>query len=141
MSKNSQNDPDIKKYSKLLGTADYDHEAAEQLAEAVTEVTELERRASQLKQIINENHELQQFVWHTAAGQAIALHNIENEHLENIMLHLLRTGRPISRSIRGEALRRNLVIPATVPVDWDDDTTRRLRETVNRVVDEEDTSW
>lgn len=121
--------PDIKKYAKLLGTADYDKEAAEQLAEAVNEVVELRRRTSQLEQIISENKELQQFVWTTADGRCIALHNIEDEHLENIMLHLLRAGRAINRAIRGEAMRRNLTIPATVPTDWSDevdDFYRRL---------------
>lgn len=125
----TKNSPD-KKYAKLLGKVDYDHEAAEQLAAALNEITELESRANQLKQIVKENEELHQFVWRTAGNEVIALHNVEDDHLENIMLHLLRTGRPIPRAIRGEAISRNLTIPATVPLDWDDETSRRYIEAV-----------
>lgn len=106
-------------YSKLTGKLDYDHEAAEQLAEAVNEVAELSQRAKQLEQIIKENKELHQYVWKTADGRCIALHKIDNNHLENIMLHLLQVGKAIPRAIRGEAVSRNLVIPTTVPTNWD----------------------
>lgn len=119
-------DAGAKKYSKLLGKVDYDHEAAEQLAEALNEIEEHERVANQLKQIVNENEELHQFVWRTADGKAIPLHKLENDHLENIMLHMLRWGKPIPRAIRGEAISRSLTIPASVPVDWDDKPRRRL---------------
>lgn len=124
--KSQDNNPDMKKYAKLLGTVDYDKEAAEQLADAINEIVELRQRADQLEQIVHENDELKQFIWRTAEGQAIAIHNIDNDHLQNIMLHLLRTGRPINRGIRGEAMRRNLTIPAHVPVDWDDDIENRM---------------
>lgn len=124
--------PDVKKYGKLLGKIDYDHEAAEQLAEALNEIRELKQRASQLEQIVKENDELHQFVWFTADGATIPVHKIEDDHLENIMLHLLRTGRSIPRGIRGEAIQRNLTIPASVPVDWEDDTMRRLNSRIDR---------
>jgi hypothetical protein len=120
------------KYAKLLGKVDYDHEAAEQLADALNEIADLERRAGQLRQIVEENEELHQFVWRTAGGESVALHKIDDDHMNNIMLHLLRTGRPIPRAIRGEAISRDLVIPATVPIDWDDDTTKRLNARLDR---------
>lgn len=111
---------DAKKYGKLLGASEYDKEAAEQLAEMVNEIVAIELRAKQLKQIVSENRELQQYVWTTADGKTIALHNIEDDHLSNIMVHLLRSSRAIPRAIRGEAIKRGLTIPATVPYDWDD---------------------
>lgn len=119
---------DFDKYAKLMGKVEYDHEAAEQLADALNEIEDLLARAKQLQQIINENKELHQFVWKTSAGEAIAVHKIEDDHLSNIMLHLLRNNRTIPRAIRGEAIKRNLVIPAKVPFDWDDTTPvpRRL---------------
>jgi hypothetical protein len=117
---------EAKKYAKLLGKVDYDHEAAEQLAEALNEIADLERRATQLKQIVEENKELHQFVWRTAEDIVIALHELEDDHLQNIMLHLLRNQRAIPRAIRGEAISRGLVIPATVPIDWSE-STKRLR--------------
>lgn len=117
---------ETKKYKKLLGKVDYDHEAADQLAEALDEITELERRATQLRQIVSENEELHQFVWRTGSNKSIPLHNIEDDHLENIMMHLLRTNQPISRAIRGEAISRNLTIPATVPFDWEDEQVQKF---------------
>lgn len=109
------------KYQKLVGKVDYDHEAAEQLADALNEITELAQRGQQLQQMVNENKELHQFVWRSEDG-VIALHDIGNDHLGNIMLHLLRSGRAIPRAIRGEAISRGIVIPAKVPLDWNDDT-------------------
>lgn len=130
--KNSKVSEDLKldnpmqKYSKLLGKIDYDHEAAEQLADALNEIEKLERTVRQLRQVVEENKELHQFVWRTSTNEAIALHNIDDDHLGNIMMHLLRTGRAIPRAIRGEAISRNIVIPNTVPIDWEDDSKRRL---------------
>lgn len=120
------------KYAKLLGKVDYDHEAAEQLADALNEITEIERHAAQLRQIVEENEELHQFVWRTASGESVALHKIDDDHMNNIMLHLLRNGRAIPRAIRGEAISRELVIPAVVPVDWDDDPIKRLNARMDR---------
>jgi hypothetical protein len=114
--------PDFKKYGKLLSTADYDHEAAEQLADVINEIASLDGRINQLKQLVSENQELLDFVWRTAAGQTLALHQVDDEHLSNIMMHIIRRKAAVPRAIRGEAMRRNLVIPARVPVDWNDDT-------------------
>jgi hypothetical protein len=110
--------PDAK-YSKLLGKVEYDHEAAEQLADALNEIVELEARTNQLKQIVKENEDLHQFVWRTSGNETIAIHNIKDDHLENLMMHLLRGGRPIPRAIRGEAIARSLTIPSVVPLDWE----------------------
>src|SRR5258708_14875492 len=93
-----------KKYSKLLGKVDYDHEAVDQLAEALNEIAALEQRVSQLKQIVTENKDLHQFVWRTSANESLAIHSIEDDHLNNIMLHLLHTSRAIPRALRGEAI-------------------------------------
>lgn len=114
----TDNNPDMKKYGKLLGTVDYDHEAAEQLASAVNEVKVLETRISQLRGLVEENKELHQFVWTSQDGLCTPLHKLEDDHLSNIMLHLVRNTRAVSKAIRGEAMRRNLVIPGNVPVDW-----------------------
>lgn len=121
----------VKKYAKLAGKVDYDHEAAEQLADALNEIAELDLKVSQLKQLVKENEELHQFVWRSQDG-VVALHNIGNDHLGNIMMHLLRAGKAIPRAIRGEAMHRGVVIPTTVPISWDDgDRAHRLIELIN----------
>jgi hypothetical protein len=123
--------PDAK-YSKLLSKVDYDHEAAEQLALVLNEITTLEARATQLRQIVEENGELVPFIWRTSTGETIAIHKLEDDHLNNLMLHLLRTGRPIPRSIRGEAVSRELVIPSSVPLDWEDNAMKKLNAKFDR---------
>lgn len=129
---------DADKYSKLLGNVAYDHEAAEQLADALNEIVALERRAAQLKQIVEENKELHQFVWRTTENNNIAIHSIKDDHLSNIMMHLLRNDRAISRAIRGEAISRGLTIPASVPIDWDDDDASNVIMRRNRAIDRGD---
>lgn len=116
------------KYEKLMGKLDYDHDAVEQFAEAMNEVEGLKRRVDQLEQILNENRELGAFVWRTSEGITIPMHKIEDSHLENIMRHLLVTGRAIPRSIRGEANSRGIVIPVNVPLDWEDTSARRIAD-------------
>lgn len=115
---------DGKKYSRLMGAIDYDHEAVEELAEALNEIDQLNLRVNQLKQLVTENPDLQPFVWRTANSGTgvIALHKIENEHLSNIMMHLLRGGRSIPKGIRGEAMKRGITVPASIPIDWNDIT-------------------
>lgn len=113
------------KYSKLAGKVAYDHEAAEQLADAYNEIDALKLKIEQLKMLTQENNELNQFVWRSENGY-IAIHNIGNDHLGNLMLHLLRRGRGIPRAIRGEAIARGVVVPAVVPIEWEDKSTREL---------------
>lgn len=115
-----------KEYKKLLGTVDYDHDAAEELAEALNEITTLEQRIGMLKGLVNENEDLHQFVWRTAEGRVIALHKLEDDHLVNIMLHLLRRGEAINKGIRSEAVSRGLTVPQVVPIDWDEPAPRRV---------------
>lgn len=114
----------IKKYAKLAGKVEYDHEAAEQLADALNEIATLEQKVNQLRQLVNENTELHQFVWRSNDG-VLALHNIGDDHLGNIMLHLLRERKAIPRAIRGEAMHRGIVIPAIIPIGWQDDELER----------------
>lgn len=105
-----------REYKRLNKVANYDREAAEELADALNELDELDRHRAYLNQLVSENKELYPFVWHTKSEGALALHKIEDSHLRNIMLYLLKIGRPISREIRAEAVTRNLVVPDAVPL-------------------------
>lgn len=114
----------FKKYAKLAGAVEYDQEAAEQFADALNEIRILDMKRDQLQQLVDENRELGEFVWESQSG-VIALHNIEDDHLGNIMVHLLRRGSPIPRAIRNMAINRGIVIPNGVEMGsvWDDVTT------------------
>lgn len=101
-----------KDYKKLYKVPEYDIEAVDQLAEALNEIAELEQRIRMLKALIDENSELHPFVWRTAENVVIAIHNLEDDHFSNILQHLLNTGRPISKELRAESVKRNIGIPA-----------------------------
>lgn len=103
------------KYSKLDKTPEYDKEAAEQLAAAYNEVNELQARIAQLNDLIAENPELRVFVWHTAEGKAIAVHDLEDDHLANILRWQVGRGQSINAGLRGEARKRKMLIPSVAP--------------------------
>jgi hypothetical protein len=100
-----------KEYKKLNKVEDYDREATEELAEALNEIVELERRTDQLRELVNENEALHPFVWRTAENVSIAVHKLEDDHLRNILQHLVNHSRPISKAIRSEARSRFIDIP------------------------------
>lgn len=113
------------KYEKLLRVEKYDTDVVDELVEALNEITKLKALTTQLQTLVDENADLHQFVWRKGDGEAIALHNIDDEHLANIMVHLIRTGRSISKAFRGEALKRGLEIPNSINV-WGNDADKKL---------------
>lgn len=110
-----------REYKLLNKYEEYDKDAVEELAEAMNEVAELEARTASLKDLIHDNENLFPFVWKTAEGKTIALHNIDDDHLKNIMTYCLSNGREISKSIKAEARRRGFEIPT-----FQDFAARRL---------------
>jgi hypothetical protein len=102
-----------KEYKLLNRDENYNHEAAEELAEALTEVSTLMKRISVLKELVQENDDLHPFIWTTAEGKSIAIHKLEDDHLTNILGHLFTNGRKISKPLRAEARKRNIEIPET----------------------------
>lgn len=101
----------MKKYEKLNKFESYDKEAAEELAEVLMEMQTLNSRLEYLKELVDENKELHAFIWGVADGKMIPMHKIEDEHLKNIMTHLLNTGRKISKPIQAEARKRGFEVP------------------------------
>ena len=102
-----------KDYKKLNKFEDYDKEAAEELAEALNEVNELDVRIGNLRELVNENQELHPFVWRTAENKAIAIHKIEDDHFKNILQHIVNGSRTISKALRGEARKRDVALPTS----------------------------
>lgn len=110
-----------KDYSGLIKKNEYDHEKAELFAEACTELIEIEKRAKYLKQLITENQNLQPFTWTTLQGECKPLHKIEDDHLRNILGHIIKRGGNIPAEIKAEAVSRNIEVP-----DWEAVAARRL---------------
>lgn len=102
-----------KEYKLLNRDEEYNHEAAEELAEALTEMTTLHRRVNVLAELVKENDDLHPFIWTTAEGTSIAVHKLDDDHLTNILKHLFTNGRKISKALRAEARKRNIEIPET----------------------------
>lgn len=110
-----------KDYDKLVKKNEYDKERAEAFAEAMTEFNELNKRLKYLTELINENRELTPFMWTTLQGECKPLHKIEDDHLRNILGHILNRGGRISAEIKAEAMSRGIEVP-----DWETVSARRL---------------
>lgn len=104
----------MKTYSKLEEKFDYDKEAATELAEAMTELVEVERRSAYLQEIVRRNAKLKKFMWGTEAGVVLALHDIPDDHFRNILTYLERNGRDVSPQMKAEARSRGIQIDGGV---------------------------
>ena len=116
---------ELAKYDKLFSVSDYDKEAAEQLADATNELKEVMQRAQYLEEIIKENKKLHIFVWTTAEGETRAVHNLDDDHLKNILQWQTNHGQSINKGLKAEARKRNIDIPVRRVV-IDQDRGRRL---------------
>ena len=85
----SINELDFKDYSGLNKTNEYDRKKAELLAEAMTERNTLVKRVAFLEDLLIENSDLKPFLWTTFEGVVKPLHKIDDDHLKNIMTHIL----------------------------------------------------
>lgn len=103
----------MKTYSKLEESFEYDHEQATELAEATTELVEVERRAQYLRDVVKRHGKLKKFLWGTEAGVVIALHDIPDDHLQNILAYLPRHDREVSPQMKAEARKRGIAVEGT----------------------------
>lgn len=102
---------DFKKYDGLNKTYDYNKEKATLLAEAMTERNALQKRIKYLEELAKDNQDLTAFLWTTLAGECKALHDIDDDHLKNILAHIVNHGGTISPQIKAEATSRGFEIP------------------------------
>lgn len=119
------------KYSKLQAVNNYDKELVEQLAEAITEIAELEARIVYLKDLCREHVDLTRFIWTTRDGKRIPFHKLEDDHLKSILPYILSTGGKVPKELRAEAMSRNIQAPVSTVV-----TNRRVIEA--EVIDSEE---
>lgn len=102
---------DFKKYDGLNKTFDYDHKKAEVLAEAMTERNILTKRLKYLEELAKDNQDLTPFLWTTLEGECKAIHKLDDDHLKNIMNHIVNHGGRISPQIKAEAVSRGFEVP------------------------------
>ena len=103
---------DYKNYSELEKTYDYDKKKATVLAEAVSELVEVKKREAELERLIKLNNPLKKYLWGTADGKVIAFHDIEDDHLKNILTYLPANNRETPDALKAEARSRGFELPA-----------------------------
>lgn len=103
---------DVDNYADLRKSFNYDKHKATRLAQAMNEGVRLQKRLKQLNKIKDDNTDLVPFLWMTADGQVIALHDIEDSHLKNIIGHVTRQGRTLSEQLIAEAESRGIDVEA-----------------------------
>lgn len=131
--------PLYKQYPKLTAAPQYDTDAAEELAEVMNELREIEKRVVTLRDIVEENHELQQYLWTTADGKTAAVHNLEDDHLKNILQWQVNHNRPINKALKGEARKRGFDIPTEPKViDYDEQRARLAASITQPPIDLDD---
>lgn len=100
----------MKTYSKLEEKFEYDHEQASELAEALTELVEVERRAEYLRSIVKRHGKLKKFMWGSEDGRITAIHDLADSHLQNILTYLPNHDREVSPQLKAEARSRGFQI-------------------------------
>lgn len=100
----------MKTYSKLEEKFEYDHEQASELAEALTELVEVERRAQYLRDVVKRHNKLKKFMWGSEDGRITAIHDLEDSHLANILTYLPKHDREVSPQLKAEARSRGMQI-------------------------------
>lgn len=98
----------LKDYSGLHKTFEYDKPKAELLAEAANEADQLQKRLKYLQDVAAENKDLQKFLWKTAEGEVIAIHKLEDSHLKNIIGHITSNAGTVSPQLLAEARSRGI---------------------------------
>lgn len=101
----------MKQYKSLEKSNDYDHDKAEDYAEAVMELKSLNSRREYLQELLSDHSDLKEYMWTTKEGITLPLHKIEDEHLKNIMSYLIDSNKRIPAQIKSEARSRDIEVP------------------------------
>lgn len=104
----------FKDYKGLHKTYEYDKPKATLLAEAMTELVTIEKRRKYLQGLLDENMNLKPFLWGSMDGRVTAIHDLDDNHLKNIIKFLPANGREIPGEIKAEALSRGFEVPEDV---------------------------
>lgn len=107
------NNVQFKKYESLMPKNEYDREKAETLAEAMTELVQINKRKSFLESLMQENKDLKKYTWASNDGVVRAIHTIDEGHFRRILQNQVLNGRPLSKALRAEAASRGMEVPET----------------------------
>ena len=102
-----------KTYSNLESN-DKNIDLVREMAEVANEVQELQARLAYLKSLLDSNNNLNKYLWKTTKGKILAIADITDDHLQNIVKYNVKRGTTLSTQITIELKKRGLAIPATV---------------------------
>lgn len=78
----------MQEYKKLDKSMNEDIEKVREFAQAINELSLIQKRVAYLKDIISENKDLKNSIWTTAQGVALVIAEIPDDHLRNIAMHI-----------------------------------------------------
>lgn len=85
---------------------DFDHDKARQLAQLIEEEEALNKRLDFLWSIKKSHSKLNKYLWRTFDGRVMLIHDMDDNHLKNAIIYLMKKGRKISPVLRAEYNKR-----------------------------------
>ena len=99
----------MKEYNLLNKVEDYDLPSVRELVEAMNELAQMEQRRAYLEGLIKSNGRLKKHVWKDKNGFAVALADLKDEHLKNIVSYWKRRyNDDVPQNVMQEIARRNI---------------------------------
>ena len=95
-------------YGLLNKQEDYDLPTVKELAAAMNELAQMEQRRSYLEDLIRINGKLKKHIWKDKNGFAIALADLQDDHIKNIVGFLKRRGDDVPQNVMREINRRGI---------------------------------
>lgn len=95
-------------YKLLTKQEDYDLPTVKELASAMNELAQMEQRRAHLEDLIRINGKLKKHIWRDKSGFAIALADLKDDHLKNIVNYVKRRGDVVPPNVMREINQRNI---------------------------------
>lgn len=97
----------------LLEPEKPDQERVRQYAKLLDEIDRTERKLAQLNELKRLHKRLKKHVWRTNMGQHLAITDLGDDHIRNIVGMLERTYQEIPSILRDEAVKRQNLLDIT----------------------------
>jgi len=111
---------DMNKYKLLNPTIEEDIDKIREYAEAKMELQALKVRKNYLESMLyNKNSDLSESVWTTMDGVSKPVHDLDDDHLKNIVLYLNKQGKYNQRIVDEYQKRFDALPLLTAPEDKD----------------------
>lgn len=96
----------MEEYNKLVGVNEFDHDKARELAKLHEEIETLKRRERFLSEIARKHNNLKEYIWRTANGKYMLVHDMEDSHLKNAVAWQLEHNGSLPFVLQQEYIKR-----------------------------------